>query len=363
MRYASIDLLRTFAIVLMVLVHFLENLAGVTWAPAGLGAPLFGFLVGVSYSIWLRSAERRGTTDSAITKSTIRRAAFLFLVGFGFNVLVWLPSDTFNWDVLTLIATAFVVLALVRTLPPVVPIVFCVLVYVLSPVLRIEAGYDDYWLLGYYDAEMTLRDVTLGFLVTGYFPVFPWIVFPVVGYLVATRWLPEGPTTELSFPSVRGLLALGLALLVLFLLLRYGKAGVSDPRLLRVLAGWTMFPASLEYLAGILGAILLAFGLGLWLVDGRGLLTRLPGVLGVARTMSKYSFSIYLLHHVAHVWPMWGYALWQGQETTAYWRQALTWPWAAALVPVFLVACYLLFRWVEKHDLPTVETAMRWFAD
>jgi hypothetical protein len=60
---------------------------------------------------------------------------------------------------------------------------------------------------------------------------------------------------------------------------------------------------------------------------------------------------------------MWGYALWQGQETTAYWGQALTWPWAAALVPVFLVACYLLLRWVEKHDLPTVETAMRWFAD
>jgi uncharacterized membrane protein len=362
MRYASIDLLRTFAIVMMVLVHFLENLAGVTWAPAGLGAPLFGFLVGVSYCIWLRSAEARGTSESAITKSTIRRAVFLFLVGFGFNVLVWLPKDTFNWDVLTLIATAFVLLALVRTLPPVVPLVFCVLVFVLSPVLRIEAGYNDYWLLGYYDAEMTLSDVTLGFLVTGYFPVFPWIVFPLVGYLVAAHWLPES-RESLTLAALRGLLALGIALVVLCLLIRYGKAWVSDPRLLRVLTGWTMFPASMEYMAGILGMILLAFGLGLWLVDGRGWLDRLPAMMSVARTLSKYSLSIYLLHHVVHVWPMWGYALWQGQETTAYWRQALTWPWAAALVPVFLVACYLLLRWVEKHDLPTVETAMRWFAD
>jgi len=38
-RYVSIDILRTVAIVLMVVVHFMENLAGATWSPAGNGAP------------------------------------------------------------------------------------------------------------------------------------------------------------------------------------------------------------------------------------------------------------------------------------------------------------------------------------
>jgi uncharacterized membrane protein len=363
MRYATIDLLRTLAIVLMVVVHFLENLAGVNWAPAGLGAPLFGFLMGVSYRIWQRSAEARGLTDSAIDQSTLRRAVFLFLLGLAFNVLVWLPEDTFNWDVLTLLATAYALLALVRSLPPAVPVVFCAMVYLLSPVLRAEAGYDDYWLLGYYDAEMTLRDVILGYLVTGYFPVFPWVIFPIVGYLIAVRVVPDRPQERLNFSAVAALMILGVGCVVLSLTLRYARAWITDPRLYRLITGWSMFPASPEYLAGVLGVILLLFGLGLWLIDGRGLLKGLPGVVSVAQTLSKYSLTVYIFHHIVHLWPMWILATIRGLEPTTYWQRAMAWQWAAILAAVFLVLCYLLLRWVEKAKLPTVESALRWFAD
>ena len=95
-RYASIDLLRTVAIVLMVTVHFLENLAGVDWAPAGFGAPLFGFLVGVSYRLWLQAQIARGRTDGQISRSTLCRGALIFGIGFLFNVTVWLPAPTVN---------------------------------------------------------------------------------------------------------------------------------------------------------------------------------------------------------------------------------------------------------------------------
>ena len=110
-RLASIDLLRTVAIVTMVLVHFTENLSGYTPPFAGLGAPLFVFLSGVSYFLWSNALVARGQADSAIERISVRRGLFIFGAGFAFNLFVWLPEDIFNWDVLTFIGSALVLLA------------------------------------------------------------------------------------------------------------------------------------------------------------------------------------------------------------------------------------------------------------
>ena len=109
-RLASIDLLRALAIVLMTLVHFVENLAGswdvvdgpfiganrYWWMPTGFAAPLFTFLSGVSYRLWADARLARGHDLEEISKITIRRGLFLILFGFAFNVLVWMPEDVFN---------------------------------------------------------------------------------------------------------------------------------------------------------------------------------------------------------------------------------------------------------------------------
>ena len=110
MRYVSIDILRTFAIVVMVFVHFAENLAGFEFPGAGFGAPIFALLSGVGYRLWLEGRRARGASQEEISKVSIRRGLFVLGVGFLFNVLVWLPEDTFNWDVLTLIGAALLIL-------------------------------------------------------------------------------------------------------------------------------------------------------------------------------------------------------------------------------------------------------------
>ena len=117
MRHASIDAVRALAIVLMVLVHFTENLAGWVIPFAGSGAPMFVVLSGVSFALWVESQQRRGITAEEITRRGVRRGVFLFLVGLLFNVAVWMPEDVFNWDVLTLIGTGLVVLILARNAP------------------------------------------------------------------------------------------------------------------------------------------------------------------------------------------------------------------------------------------------------
>ena len=116
MRQPSIDILRTLAIFMMIQVHFVENLsaefegwAGLSgsgaapvpwWLMTGLGAPLFTFLSGVSYRLWVTAQEARGRSDIEISKVTIRRGLFLFGLGLIFNVFIWLPEDIFNWDIL-----------------------------------------------------------------------------------------------------------------------------------------------------------------------------------------------------------------------------------------------------------------------
>ena len=117
MRFASIDVLRTFAIFVMVLVHFGENLSGYVSPLTGFGAPLFAFLSAVSYYLWVQGQISRGKSQEEISKVSVRRGLFVIGIGFLFNIFVWLPEDTFNWDVLTFVGTALILLDGFRRVP------------------------------------------------------------------------------------------------------------------------------------------------------------------------------------------------------------------------------------------------------
>lgn len=359
MRYTSIDLLRTVAIGLMVVVHFTENLSGIGWAPAGFGAPLFAFLAGVSFRIWLRSQERKHVPEEAITRVAVRRGVFLFVLGFVFNVLVWLPEDTFNWDVLTMLGTALVLLGLGRHLPPVVWAFAAGVLFVLSPFLRAQADYVSYWPDDYFQCEWTLPDVLIGYLSTGYFPLFPWLVFPIVGYLAGQVVFPDSPD-DTGPPSVRPVVTAGTVFVLLAVLGEVGHTLLPEPIPTRLLTGWTMFPASVEYVCGSLGLALLSFAaLHVW-VDRRNGLAKWPRLTAAAETLSRHSLTMYLLHHVLHLWPLWVCGAVMGDEPTEFWRQAMPVWVSAALVPPCLAVCFVLFRWAERWNWPTVERLMRW---
>ena len=411
MRLLSIDILRTLAIFMMVLVHFVENLAsgyGLSattvigpyhrwWLPTGLAAPLFTFLSGVSYQTWLTVQQQRGLTDEAISKQTIRRGLFLIGLGFAFNVFVWLPEDTFNWDILTFIGSALIVLDLIRRMPAEVPPVLLLLVTMLSPALQVLADYPAYWVNAYFDYDVTLSDVLLGYLVVGYFPLFPWLIFPVAGFVLAPAVLSEAAATDQPRPSVNrwfllvGLLAAGS------LLLQWAAGDVAG------LGRWTMFPASTSYLLGMLAVAIASLLTLHWLVDrpaqqladcGNSLPPQdaatgnpencrrfrwLPrwkkavedffhGQLAAGwlahccRVMSRHSLSLYLLHHVVHIWPLWLYGLATTGDPTVHWRTLLPVPLAGTLAVIFCLACVPLFLQIDRRGWPTVEGLMRWLA-
>jgi uncharacterized membrane protein len=360
-RYLSIDVLRTVAIVVMVQVHFVGNLSGFSHpTPGGFGAPLFTFLLGVSYFMWLNGPRMRRASDSERGKITVRRGLFLFGTGILFNIFIWLPEDTFNWDILTFLGAALIFLNVARRLPDSSLLVTCAVVLVISPMLRVISDYPANWVNKYFDPDLTLSDVLLGFLVNGYFPLFPWIVYPIAGFMTASR-MPSDPASATG--TLNRLTGVGACLIGASVAARSLRP--HSPSIVRDvwLEGWSMFPPSVEYLLGTLGLAITAFTLLHRWVD---LSPRFPKDGRLARVFLVFgprALSVYVLHHMVHIWPLWIYGLITGPEPTVHWQNALPVAVAWPLAFVFLVACYFFLRWMERTGKPGMETLMRWLCD
>lgn len=373
MRYPSIDILRTFAIFIMVLVHFGENLSGFHSPLTGFGAPLFAFLSGVSYRLWANGQAARGKSPEEVSKVSVRRGLFVFGVGFAFNVLVWLPEDTFNWDVLTFVGTALLLLNFARRVPLPACVLLAVFAALASPLLQSMADYAAYWENGYFECDLTLSDVLIGFLVTGYFPIFPWIAFSLAGFAVSAALFGEGVEGATGRVAMDGAaeqkatvwptVLVGTALIVAALGtlgLRTRLPAVAAEKLLR---GWTMFPPTLEYVACTLGIALILLGVGHRYVDCNPRALLLSGPLDVAKTFSRHSFTIYVLHHFVHLWPLWLYGVATGNEPTEFWMKAMPIAGSIPLALVFLAACYGILRWLGPERTYGIESWMRWLCD
>lgn len=351
--------MRGYAVTVMVLVHFLENLAGTRdWSPDGFGAPIFLFLSGVSYWIWLRARERRGVRADQISRETIRRGLFLVGLGFVFNGMVWLPEDLFTWDVLTFLGCTMCLLNVVRVMPSPAVLLTIILSVVLSPLMQSLADYSAYWVNGYFETELTLPELFTGFLVTGYFPIFPWIALPLAGFLSAPVLLePETSAVRRRILLERAALGVILAVVILAAIRK------TLPWSERWLSAWTMFPASLSYMAGVLGMVVVMLS---WLhrwIDEEQVFRIPPSLLQRAQRFSSYSLTIYLLHHVVHLWPVWIYGYCTTGDPTVYWGRMCAW-WPAFLLGVLFLICsdWLLF-YLKRRGVPTVEDLLRWLAE
>lgn len=378
MRYSSIDCLKTIAIVVMVLVHFAENLSGVQLPITGLGAPLFTFLSGLSYRLWVNGLESKGIGEEEISKRSIRRGLFVFAVGFAFNIFVWLPEDTFNWDVLTMIGFAVLVLNGLRRLPVIISIFLACGIIFISPLLRGMSDYQAYWVNNYFEVDLALPDILIGFLVTGFMPIFPWMSYSIAGLVTGTLLFREQSDDSSSNPVDAGkgwsaFVTTSISKGWLPILTGGGLIGLSGVLLAvrpylpsvistRFLEGWHMFPPTIEYVLATIGMASFLFGIThIWIDRNRSRFFT-SGILDVTKTFSQYSFTIYVVHHMVHLWPLWIYGYIMEHEKY-YWQEAMGLGWSLPLAVLFLVVCYFVLRRIGPDRRLGIEGWMRWLCD
>jgi uncharacterized membrane protein len=247
-------------------------------------------------------------------------------------------------------------LNLARDLPPPVLVLLAAAIAGVAPVLRALVGYDAYWTQGYYEGDLTLHDLFVGWSVAGYFPVFPWLAYPLAGFVVAPRVFDAADSSRQALLAGVGLAAVAALLLAL--------RGLFPDRIAQAfLQGWGMFPATIEYLGGTLGTILVVLVLLHRWLDCRPAAAAGGFWAGLAQQFSRYALTIYVVHHVVHLWPLWLLADRRAGETTQHWGQATSVPTAVALAVGFLLACAACLRRFGRDGRGGLEAWMRWVCD
>jgi uncharacterized membrane protein len=271
-RDRTVDVLRGVAILMMVAGH----LAAAIYLPSTYSNELFrspfpltvlvvgGFapalFITISGMMVAHSTWRKGRGLGAFLK----RGALVLLAGVLIDVLVWHIRPFTTVDVLYLIGVSLPVAYLFATRVPRALRWVAVLAFiVLTPLLQSWLGYTDYpteyTLDGRIPNEIANQTNILNhWLCDGWFPLFPWLGFSILGVALADRRWGEGGRPR--FGAREGLLP-GLVLIALAIGL-----GWPDPQTQsfeRIRYGGAFMPPDLGYLISSVGGVLLLF----WLVD------------------------------------------------------------------------------------------------
>ncbi len=322
-RILSIDLFRGFAIVFMVLVHFGiyfgNEEAGRNFAIifldhclADWGAAAFLMMMGMSQVL---SAKRMEKPDNwMLFKRALVRGTYIFGVGLLMLVLAWGPSQIWWWDILTLMGVGTIVLFFCRFLPSWALIVLIGAIMVLSPYLRgaFDVGVDwefaenpviSQYLPGMYlEPEVDYHPaVVKGLFLSGYFPVFPWIAFTIIGFFMGRRIVEQKMRHDLPL-----LLSAGTVLLILGFVVAYVGRTQPPPS---VSVAWIsplcFYPDSFSLINVQAGISIIIFSILYFCFDIRKKDKTKLGIFGRLFTRtSNFSLTFYFLHYMLIGWPL-----------------------------------------------------------
>ena len=284
-RDATVDVLRGLAIVTMIA----ANLAGPvlvephpTWIRlyGSFAAPIFVLLSGMMVGLTAAASDRRPTYYLA-------RGASLLTVAALVDIGVWQIFPFTTVDVLYLIGVCVPMCALLLRLSEAVRWTIVALVFVATPLLQSSLGYTPYpteiFLTGAPTIVVSGQTTILNhWLVDGFFPLFPWAGFALLGACLASRRWREGVTVRIG----RGwVVALSVALFVAGALIWSSRPGVTLTR-----AGYSelFYPPTVGYVITALGVIGVLFRLVDRRASARG--------FDVVCALGESALAMYVLH-------------------------------------------------------------------
>ena len=329
-RILSVDVMRGFALICMVMVHFMVYLGDAaavdTWPYFFLnhvlgdwGAACFLMMMGMSQVL---SAQKHvGEDNRLIFRRTLIRGGFIFLVGVFMLALSWGPGKIWQWDILTLMGFATVLLFFCRFLPSWSILAIVVSLIVCTPLLRMGIDFNAIWggnfvnvpvisryLPGIlldpakeYEVVWGAKEIIQGFLFTGEFPVIPWIIFPPLGFVLGRRIASQRMRQDLQFLVIIG------SLLVL-LGLGWAYAAIGRPQssiIIDYIVPLSFYPDSFTMICYQLGVALIVFsGLFFYYDVCKPDKQKLSFIVRIYNRISRSSLTFYFLHYLLIGWPL-----------------------------------------------------------
>ncbi len=329
-RVRSVDVLRGFALMAMVLIHFVIYLgdegAMYTWPYfilndllADFGAA--GFLTMVGISQVLSAAKTPDADAPYLFKKAALRAGYIFAVGLLMLALTWGPHHIWQWDILTLIGFATLVLYFCRFLPSWLILLTSAGVAVLTPWLRSLVDPAVVWGAGFMPTPV-ISDVApglfvmlqgeipivwqwdavlRGFLLAGEFPVFPWLAFPLLGFVLGRRIIAGRYRRDLPYLTLLGFLFVLLGLVGAWV----GRGRPAAAVVTEYLAPLSFYPDSFTLLLCQVGVMFVVFNILYYWYDVRPDTGERTGFLTTLyNRTSRFSLTFYFLHYLLIGWTL-----------------------------------------------------------
>lgn len=288
-------------------------------------APLFTFISGVSFWIHWHRQSSLGVPVKQISSLARRRSLFLFILGFLILSLTQKPRDILSWDILTLIGASLFILSYLTRAKTAFIFTLVIMLILVSPFLRELCHYESFWVDNEYHPRLDFKEAVFGFFVNGEFPIFPWLAFPLVGWLC-------GGMLQQNKKAVLSMGILGLSMFFLGLVLE-----MAEPS--------SFYPATTPFLIKELGLVTGLLSLCHFFLD-RKFKTSYSSIA----LYSRYSLTIFFLHSVAYIWPLALFGLLQKSDTEAFYGNAVSSVEALGLSALFLGVCFPILKFWEQHN-------------
>ncbi len=368
-RIDSVDVLRALALIGMVICHYPIFLSSGEGTDAMLyfltnhllggdcGASWFVFLVGLSQVL---SIKKRETAQDKNVSRVIIRGTAIFVVGLLFLLVIQGYEELWDWDILTFIGATTIILLLCRKAPSWVLLLFCLVVFFITPWLRSFIDIAPFyggkfesvkWISDIvpnfifdpakdYEGGKTVLDNIIGFFLTGQFPLLPWIIFPLIGFVVGRRMTQNLLAADSPFILIIGMMFTFMGLFTAYAgSIKSGFSVAND-----YITPLSFYPISFSMIMFLVGVVLMLF-ISLWRIyDANPDNTKNPGMfLTYCRLISKYSLTIYISHFALFFIPL---RIIQVTTGTYYLRDVVSTPAAFALAVLLLILYYpLLKQW------------------
>ena len=370
-RVDSVDVLRALALIGMVICHYPIFLSSGEGRDAMLyffsnhflggdcAASWFVFLVGLSQVL---SAKKGDAAQVQNESRVIIRGMAIFVIGLLFLLIVQGYEELWVWDILTFIGATTIILLLCRKAPSWGLLLVCCVVFLITPWLRSFIDIAPFyggkfenvqWISDFvpnflfdpakdYEGGKNVLDNATGFFLIGQFPLLPWIIFPLIGFIVGRRMTQNLLAADFPFILIIGMMFTSMGLFTAYAgSIKPGFSVAND-----YITPLSFYPVSFSMIMLLIGVVLILFIL-LWRIyDANPDSAKKPGMFLVyCRQISKYSLTIYITHFALFFIPL---RIIKAATGTYYLKDLVSTPVAFALAVLLMILYYPLLKLWDK---------------